>query len=75
MRDQENALKRGVDVIVGTPGRIKVYFYFFSEYLFGIVSFIDIKLSRILIDFILQTYVGSYREEQSGLKVIEIPGP
>lgn len=32
MRDQEMKLKRGVDIAIGTPGRIKVTFYYHFQF-------------------------------------------
>lgn len=44
-QSQHNQLKRGVDIVVGTPGRIKVYF---AELKF-VPSILQIKLINCLL--------------------------
>lgn len=59
-RAQEISLKRGVDIVVGTPGRIKVNYLSLASSVF--VGFLDF-ISRLKIFFVLLT--GSHREGDS----------
>lgn len=41
---QEARLKRGIDIVVGTPGRVKVSFYYIRIFNVGILAYVFMEL-------------------------------
>lgn len=67
---QQNSLKRGVDIVVGTPGRIKVL-----SPLFPLVSSIWYSCPEQLLitAFFGNELTGSHREGKYRLSIIKVP--